>query len=232
MRAAGIFLIGFAAGVISLAAALWAFGGLRLPQAEADRTMPGAPPVPDTNAPMPQAPVTVPSQDNADRSAAEPKPAENETPDQADLARRNLLFPVQGVAPSQTLDTFDQGRPGGRKHEATDIMAPRGTPVLAVDEGNVVKLFDSKQGGLTVYQFDNSQTYCYYYAHLDRYAPGLKEGVLLRKGDTLGYVGSTGDAAPDAPHLHFAIFKLGPEKKWWEGTPINAFPLLVHAPGR
>ena len=105
-------------------------------------------------------------------------------------------------------------------------MAPRGTPVLAVAEGNVVKLFNSKRGGLTVYQFDNSATWCYYYAHLDRYAPSLKEGTLLRKGDVLGYVGSTGDASPNAPHLHFAVFQLGPEKHWWQGTAIDPLPLL------
>jgi murein DD-endopeptidase MepM/ murein hydrolase activator NlpD len=90
-----------------------------------------------------------------------------------------------------------------------------------------VKLFLSKPGGLTVYQFDRSQTYCYYYAHLDRYAPGLKEGAFLRKGEILGYVGSTGNASPDAPHLHFAIFKLRPERHWWEGTPIDPYRFLV-----
>jgi murein DD-endopeptidase MepM/ murein hydrolase activator NlpD len=105
-------------------------------------------------------------------------------------------------------------------------MASRGTPVLAVAEGNVAKLFTSKQGGLTVYQFDNTGNWCFYYAHLDRYAPGLKEGTLLRKGDTLGYVGTTGDAPPDAPHLHFAVFRLGPEKHWWQGTAIDPLPLL------
>ena len=107
-------------------------------------------------------------------------------------------------------------------------MAPRGTPVLAVDDGKVVKLFLSKRGGLTIYQFEDSNTYCYYYAHLDRYEAGLKEGTLLRKGDIIGYVGSTGDASPDAPHLHFTIFKLGPERHWWQGTAINPFPILSH----
>jgi murein DD-endopeptidase MepM/ murein hydrolase activator NlpD len=92
---------------------------------------------------------------------------------------------------------------------------------MAVAQGNVVKLFTSKQGGLTVYQFDDPQTMCYYYAHLDRYAPELKEGTLLRKGDVLGYVGSTGDASSEAPHLHFAVFRLGPEKQWWKGTPVD-----------
>ncbi len=137
----------------------------------------------------------------------------------------HLAMPIAGIDPHTLTDTFQEIH-NGHKHEALDIMAPRGTPVLAVAEGNVAKLFNSKQGGLTVYQFDDSRTYCFYYAHLDRYAPGLKDGVLLRKGEVLGYVGSTGDAQPDAPHLHFAVSKLGPDKKWWDGTAIDPLPLL------
>jgi murein DD-endopeptidase MepM/ murein hydrolase activator NlpD len=140
---------------------------------------------------------------------------------------RRLLIPVQGVREDQLRDNFNDQR-GGHKHEALDIMAARGTPVLAADAGRVEKLFLSKPGGLTVYQFDESRNYCYYYAHLDRYAPGLVAGVTLHKGDVLGYVGSTGDASPDAPHLHFAIFKLGPEKHWWQGTPIDPYGLLTN----
>jgi murein DD-endopeptidase MepM/ murein hydrolase activator NlpD len=108
-------------------------------------------------------------------------------------------------------------------------MEPLNTPVLAVAEGNVAKLFTSKAGGLTVYQFDNSRQWCFYYAHLDHYAPGLKENTLLRKGDVLGYVGNTGDAAGGPPHLHFALFRLGPEQHWWQGTAVNPYPLLVDA---
>ena len=134
-------------------------------------------------------------------------------------------MPIAGVDPQTLRSNFSETH-GGHAHEALDIMAPRGTPVQAVAEGNVVKLFTSKQGGLTVYQFDDSRTWCYYYAHLDRYAPELKEGMLLRKGDVLGYVGSTGDASPDAPHLHFAVFHLGPAKNWWQGTPVDPLPLL------
>jgi murein DD-endopeptidase MepM/ murein hydrolase activator NlpD len=134
-------------------------------------------------------------------------------------------MPLANVDPKTLTDTFNDARTG-HKHEALDIPAPRGTPVLAVAEGNVAKLFNSKQGGLTVYQFDNTQRYAFYYAHLDRYAAGLKEGMLLRKGDTLGYVGSAGDASPNAPHLHFAVFQLGPEKNWWQGTALNPLPML------
>ncbi|MEJ8852586.1 M23 family metallopeptidase [Variovorax rhizosphaerae] len=126
------------------------------------------------------------------------------------LAARALQFPVDGVRPDTVRDTFDDGRPGHR-HEAIDIMAPRGTPVRAVDDGTLVKLFDSKPGGLTIYQFDPASQLAYYYAHLDRYADGLREGMQLRRGDLIGYVGTTGNAAPDAPHLHFAVFLLGPE---------------------
>jgi murein DD-endopeptidase MepM/ murein hydrolase activator NlpD len=137
----------------------------------------------------------------------------------------HLAMPLAGVDVNTLHDTFDDAR-AGHKHEALDIAAPRGTPVRAVAEGNVVKLFTSKQGGLTVYQFDNSRNWCFYYAHLDSYAPGLKEGMLLHRGDTLGYVGTTGDAPPNAPHLHLAVFQLGPAKNWWEGTAIDPLPLL------
>ncbi len=102
-------------------------------------------------------------------------------------------------------------------------MAPRNTPVLAVEDGRIVKLFSSQQGGLTIYQFDPQETYAYYYAHLERYTDGLHEGQAVRKGQVIGYVGTTGNAAPDAPHLHFAIFRLTPEKQWWKGDPLNPF---------
>jgi murein DD-endopeptidase MepM/ murein hydrolase activator NlpD len=138
-----------------------------------------------------------------------------------------LLMPVRGIRPEQLGDTYNQTRGGTRIHEALDIMAPRGTPVVAAVDGKVEKLFTSDAGGLTVYQFDPSATYAYYYAHLDSYAPGLREGMQLRRGDVIGTVGSTGNASPDGPHLHFAIFLLGPEKQWWKGTPVNPYPLLT-----
>jgi murein DD-endopeptidase MepM/ murein hydrolase activator NlpD len=141
-----------------------------------------------------------------------------------------LLLPVQGITPAQLHDTFNEARGGGtRPHEALDIMAPRGTPVLAATDGTVEKLFDSVPGGLTIYEFDRDRIRAYYYAHLDRYAEGLAEGQALRRGDLIGYVGSTGNASEDAPHLHFAIFVLGPEKHWWQGTPVDPYPLLAAA---
>jgi murein DD-endopeptidase MepM/ murein hydrolase activator NlpD len=145
----------------------------------------------------------------------------------ADLQRlraRELRFPVPGVDARTLRDDFADAR-GARAHEAIDILAPRGTPVVAVDDGTVVKLFNSARGGLTVYQFEPTASYCYYYAHLDRYAAGLREGLALKKGDLVGYVGTTGNAPPQTPHLHFAIFKLGPEKRWWEGVAVNPFTL-------
>lgn len=139
------------------------------------------------------------------------------------LRSRNLLLPVASVQAAQLTDTYTQSRAAGNVHEALDIMSPRGTPVLAVEDGRVARLFLSKPGGITLYQFDPNTEYAYYYAHLDRYADGLKEGMLLRKGQVIGYVGSTGNASPDAPHLHFAIFQLGPERQWWKGTAVNPF---------
>lgn len=138
-----------------------------------------------------------------------------------------LLVPVAGVSAKELTDTFNQARGSERRHEALDIMAAKGTPVLAAADGKVVKLFNSKQGGLTVYQFDPSEKYAYYYAHLDSYAPDLKEGQQLRRGQMLGYVGVTGNSDPNAPHLHFAIFELNGDKKWWEGTPVNPFPYVT-----
>jgi len=135
------------------------------------------------------------------------------------------IVPVQGIPLNKLRDTFYDNR-DGREHDALDIPAPRGTPVLAAVEGNVTKLFHSQQGGTTVYQFDDSGKLCYYYAHLDRYAPGLKEGTLLRQGQVLGYVGTTGNAPSSTPHLHFAVFRLGTDKSWWKGTPIDPLPLL------
>jgi murein DD-endopeptidase MepM/ murein hydrolase activator NlpD len=134
-------------------------------------------------------------------------------------------MPVDGVDEDDLHDAFAEAR-GGRAHEALDIMAPRGTPVRAVEDGRIEKLFTSKAGGLTIYQFEPSGMFCYYYAHLDRYAEGLHEGQRIERGDVIGYVGTTGNAPPNAPHLHFAITRLAPDRRWWSGTPINPYPVL------
>lgn len=154
---------------------------------------------------------------NVDDTRAAPSPHE-------------LSIPVAGVDHRTLHDSFSETRGGTRLHGALDILAPRGTPVLAADDGVVRKLFTSVPGGLTVYEFDLEERYCYYYAHLNGYASGLYEGQLLRKGDLVGYVGTTGNAPKDTPHLHFAVSRLDPDKKWWTGTPINPYPLLVKTP--
>ncbi|MBB4728702.1 M23 family metallopeptidase [Xanthomonas arboricola] len=137
-----------------------------------------------------------------------------------------LLIPVQGIGSGQLQDTFTDARSEGRVHDAIDILAPTGTPVIAVADGTVEKLFKSERGGLTVYQFDPNGTYCYYYAHLERYADGLAEKQAIKRGQVIGYVGSTGNADPAAPHLHFEIHRLGPEKQWWKGEVLNPYPVL------
>src|SRR5687767_1135933 len=142
------------------------------------------------------------------------------------LRARDLKLPVDEVDSKDLRNTFSEAR-GSRTHEALDILAPRGTKVRAVENGRIQKLFTSKAGGLTIYQFDPTETFTYYYAHLDRYEDGLRESQMVKRGDVIGYVGSTGNASPDAPHLHFAIFRLGPEKQWWKGEPINPFLVLT-----
>ena len=175
---------------------------------------------PDTSAiKMPESEsVTAPPQ----AFAPVPVPASDAAVPMAD----QLLIPVAGIHASALKDTFNEARGSERRHEAIDILAPKGTPVLAVADGKIAKLFNSKPGGLTIYQFDTSERFAYYYAHLDRYAAYLKEGMTLKRGDLVGYVGTSGNADPKTPHLHFATFELGPQKQWWKGSPINPYPLL------
>ena len=143
-----------------------------------------------------------------------------------DLRRRHLTLPLADVERDELRDTFDEMRGGTRRHEAIDILAARNTPVLAVEDGQVAKLFLSKAGGLTIYQFDPTATYAYYYAHLERYADNLKDGDRVARGQVIGYVGTSGNAPPDTPHLHFAIFKLTDARRWWQGTAIDPYPIL------
>lgn len=154
-----------------------------------------------------------------------PAPPTIAAPPDVELADRDLAIPVQGIAPEQLVRSFDDQR-GERRHQAIDILAPKGTPVLAIEDGRIARLFNSKAGGITIYQFDPSERFCYYYAHLDRYADGLRENDTVRKGQVIGYVGVTGNAPKDTPHLHFAVFRLTAEKRWWEGTPIDPYDVL------
>ena len=219
-------VLGAAVALVAvLVIVLWVRGAATRTANDAART-PSSGQAKQESAPEPPA-VVVPSPapaTPATPSATPANPADAASGD--DLSRlrsRGLALPLPAVRAAQLTDTFTQARAGGAAHEALDIMAPRGTPVLAVDDGRLVKLFLSKPGGITLYQFDPHDEYVYYYAHLDRYADGVTEGDNVRKGQIIGYVGSTGNALPDAPHLHFAILRLGPERQWWRGTAINPF---------
>jgi murein DD-endopeptidase MepM/ murein hydrolase activator NlpD len=232
------FGLGLVLGVLFFAG-LWVSGRLRPRTVDRVDTRPTAPPAVRGPAVEPSSPGEL----RAPGAPVEPTPIPQEapgeprpvlSPDVGDLALlklRRLLMPVPEVDARRLRDDFGDPRTG-HAHEALDILAPRGSAVVAVDDGVVQKLFTSVRGGLTVYQFDPEGTYCYYYAHLDRYAPGLREGMALKKGDRIGDVGTTGNAPPQTPHLHFAIFKLGPEKQWWKGAALNPYPLWGSAPAR
>jgi len=167
----------------------------------------GAPTDPATEAPRAPAPVATPL-----------------------LAKGALLIPVQGIESSALHDTYSELRGGGtRPHEALDIPAPRGTPVLSATGGRVLKLFNSKAGGKMVYAADSSERFILMYAHLDAYSNGLAEGQPLRRGQVIGTVGTTGNAPPSVPHLHFALARSNDVKVWWKGAPVNPYPLLAEA---
>ena len=188
-----------------------------------------APAGPDIEKTLPPAPKVTPDLTELDlplRPSTTALPADGAAPAASGTPPGKLMVPVEGMALASIKDSFDQPRGTERHHEALDIMAPKGAKVVAASDGKVAKLFTSKPGGLTVYQFDPSEKYAYYYAHLDRYADGLQEGATIKRGDTIGYVGVTGNSDPNAPHLHFAVFELTPEKQWWKGTPVNPYPLL------
>jgi murein DD-endopeptidase MepM/ murein hydrolase activator NlpD len=142
-----------------------------------------------------------------------------------ELRRRGLRLPVDEITVEFLKGGFSQPRDGARPHEAIDIPAPRHTPIHAVEGGTIVKLFLSRAGGHTIYQFDPTRRFAYYYAHIERYAEGLKEGQPVARGDVIAFVGTSGNAPPDAPHLHFSIFALTPQRLWWKGTAID--PYLV-----
>jgi peptidoglycan LD-endopeptidase LytH len=142
-----------------------------------------------------------------------------------DLPHGRLRVPIDGEDIEVLKGGFAERRDGTRPHEAVDMLAPRNTPVHAVAGGTIAKLFTSKAGGLTIYQFDDAGRLCYYYAHLERYADGLKDGQAVSQGEVIGYVGTTGNAPANTPHLHFAVFELNADKKWWHGKPLD--PYLV-----
>lgn len=155
----------------------------------------------------------------SDRGAGPSAPTPRQT------LRSRLMIPVVGVTRDELTDTWGDARSEGRAHQGIDIMAMQGTRVQAAVDGRIVKFFDSERGGVTVYQFDQSERFVYYYAHLSARAAGLSEGDYVRQGATIGYVGSTGNAS--TPHLHFELGRLGPERRWWVATAMNPYPFLM-----
>jgi murein DD-endopeptidase MepM/ murein hydrolase activator NlpD len=146
------------------------------------------------------------------------------------LRHRDLRVPIDGVNVESLKGSFDEHRSGsgGHVHDAADILAPRNTPIHAVENGTIGKLFLSKAGGNTIYEIDPSGRFAYYYAHLQRYADGLHEGQPVARGDVIGYVGTSGNAPPTVPHLHFAVYELGPERQWWHGRAIDPYVVFHH----
>ncbi len=210
---------GFLAGAIAVAGVVWGFPNvMRSPNPSGQgvfesRPSPLASPPPVAKAPIPSS-TTTPTIE------ADPLP---------ELRDRQLELPVRGALRRELRDSFNETRGSTHTHEAIDIMAPRNTPILAVDDGTIARLFESKAGGTTVYQFDPTTWYVYYYAHLERYADGLQEGNHVQRGQVLGYVGTSGNAPEDTPHLHFAIFRLTEKKQWWQGSPIDPYEVLKEA---
>jgi peptidoglycan LD-endopeptidase LytH len=167
------------------------------------------------------------SQDNsASVLSPYPTPNPNSALPSPEVTPDKLIIPVAGVRPDQLHDTFSESRSEGRVHDAIDIPAPLGTPVLAAADGRIVKLFHSERGGTTIYQLSADNKFVYYYAHLDRYAEALAEDHFAKQGETIAYVGDTGDAGAGNYHLHFSIAVISDPRRYWEGANINPYPLL------
>lgn len=179
--------------------------------------------------PVPVRTVYPPEMPTADSVTAPTRAGLTLAPEAA-LAARALIIPVDGVDPSRVRDSYTAAR-GGRTHDAVDIMAPRGTPVIAADAGTIFRLRQNEAGGITIYQLDPDERFIYYYAHLDRYEKGLVEGMSIKQGDVLGFVGTTGNAPKDTPHLHFQVMLYRGRGQYWGGEPINPHPYLTR-PGR
>ena len=147
--------------------------------------------------------------------------------DLEDLHYRGLLVPVAGIDVSKISNTFNDARDGQRKHNAVDILAKRGTPVLSVDDGTILKVGTNALGGNIVWAADANRRFVYYYAHLDRWADGLRDGMAVQRGDVLGYVGTTGNAPKDIPHLHFQLLRFTNDKRYYDGLPVNPLPFFI-----
>ncbi|MBR9988616.1 MAG: peptidoglycan DD-metalloendopeptidase family protein [Gemmatimonadetes bacterium] len=192
---------------------------------------PAAPDAPGSTRPLPvptdisptAAPPSAPNSASSGQQPTAPRQLATSV-ELAELARA-LTVPVAGIARSELRDTYTEAR-GGRVHEAIDILAPRGTPVLSATDGRLLRMFNSRPGGLMVYATDASARFILLYGHLDAYADGLTDGMPLSRGQVIGYVGTTGNASPDTPHLHFGILRGDPNISWWEGVPVNPYLLL------
>lgn len=182
---------------------------------------PAIPEVPEVTWPSPLPIATAGVTPNASSSVSPSVPA---TP--VPSLPFKLVIPVAGLRPERLRDTYTDARSEGRLHNAIDIMAARGTPVVAAADGRILKLFSSGRGGITIYQLGPDQKTVFYYAHLDHYADGLGENKQVRQGETIGYVGDTGNAGSGNYHLHFAIWLISDPKHYWNGETINPYPLL------
>ena len=150
----------------------------------------------------------------------------NVAPSPLPKSTSGLIIPVVGVRSDQLIDTFTSSRSEGRAHDAIDIMAPAGTPVVAAIDGEIVRFFDSERGGITIYQMTPDRKFVLYYAHLQRRADGISEGMQVKQGTTIGFVGDTGNAGPGNTHLHFSIAVITDPKHFWTGTYLNPYPIL------
>lgn len=193
--------------------------------APAPRPSAGAPTIISSSEPSPSATTDEGASEAAPLPAPE-TPLSSTPPAATSGASAKLLIPVAGVIADQLTDTYTDARSEGRTHNAIDIIAPRGTPVLAAADGRIVRLFDSERGGITIYQLDPDDRTIYYYAHLDRYADGLAEGHFARRGEVIGYVGDTGNSGVGNYHLHFSVSIISDPKRFWDGENINPYPLL------
>ncbi|MBM3906453.1 MAG: M23 family metallopeptidase [Gemmatimonadetes bacterium] len=177
----------------------------------------------------PVAPVRVPEMELPEpRSESPPPAAPLSLSDEDYLHTRALMVPVDGITPDAVPDTYWQARDGGaRAHQAVDILAKRGTPVLSVDSGTILRLTKSTLGGITIYATDPERRFVFYYAHLDRYADGLREGQGVAQGEVIGYVGTTGNAPKNTPHLHFQVMRYLDARTYWNGPPLDPRPFLT-----
>ena len=142
------------------------------------------------------------------------------------LLTRHIVLPVAGADMSKVEDSYSEPRDGGRVHRAIDILAPRGTPILSADDGKILRMTTNTLGGISMYTVDTENRLVYYYAHMDHYNDAMSPGRTIVKGDTLGYVGTTGNAPKDTPHLHFQVMRWPADGKYWNGDPIDPYEAL------